>query len=254
MRRPGMWIALGAVTLGVVLFGASGCGSSSSSGGASNVSTGATGSTNGKPGGTIKAAWHGGIDFIDPALAYYQESWQIEYATCVKLLNYPDKPAPAGYQLQPEAASAMPTVSSDGLTVTFTVPPGKYKFNTGEPVTAQTFADSLMRDLNPKQVSPFVSFVGSSIEGATGWNGKGTIPGVQVSGDQLILHLTKPNGTIEAEMATPFMCAIPHNLADQPEGRHLDRRCRPLLHRQLQAQHSRWWSRRTRTTPVLVRT
>ena len=76
----------------------------------------------------------------------------------------------------------MPTVSSDGLTVTFTVPAGKYKFNTGEPVTAQTFADSLMRDLNPKQVSPFVSFVGSSIEGATGWNGKGTIPGVQVSG------------------------------------------------------------------------
>ena len=72
---------------------------SSSSGGASNVSTGATGSTTGKPGGTIKAAWHGGIDFIDPALAYYQESWQIEYATCVKLLNYPDKPAPAGYQL-----------------------------------------------------------------------------------------------------------------------------------------------------------
>jgi ABC-type oligopeptide transport system substrate-binding subunit len=126
-----MWIALGAVTLGVVLMGASGCGSSSSGGGASNVSTGATGSTNGKPGGTIKAAWHGGIDFIDPALAYYQESWQIEYATCVKLLNYPDKPAPAGYQLQPEAASAMPTVSSDGLTVTFTVPPGKYKFNTG---------------------------------------------------------------------------------------------------------------------------
>ena len=42
MRRPGMWIALGAVTLGVVLFGASGCGSSSSSGGASTVSTGAS--------------------------------------------------------------------------------------------------------------------------------------------------------------------------------------------------------------------
>ena len=218
MRRPGMWIALGAVTLGVVLFGASGCGSSSSSGNASGVSTGASVNETGKPGGTIKAAWHGGIDFIDPALAYYQESWQIEYATCVNLLGYPDKPAPEGYQLQPEAASAMPTISSDGLTVTFTVPPGKYKFNTGEPVTAQTFADSLMRDLNPKQVSPFVSFVASSIEGADGWNGKGTIPGVQVNGDQLILHLTKPNGTIEAEMATPFMCAIPHDLPISPKG------------------------------------
>ena len=208
----------------------------------------------GKPGGTIKAAWHGGIDFIDPALAYYQESWQIEYATCVKLLNYPDKPAPEGYQLQPEAASAMPTVSSDGLTVTFTVPAGKYKFNTGEPVTAQTFADSLMRDLNPKQVSPFVSFVGSSIEGATGWNGKGTIPGVQVNGDQLILHLTKPNGTIEAEMATPFMCAVPHDLAGQPRRASPRSQVPAPTTSPATSPTSRWWSRRTRTTPVLVRT
>jgi peptide/nickel transport system substrate-binding protein len=219
MRRPGMWVALSAMALGLVLFGAAGCGSSSG-GGASNVSTSeATGQL--PPhlnGGVMKAAWHGGIDFIDPALAYYQESWQVEYATCVNLLGYPDKPAPEGYQLVPEAASSMPTVSSDGLTVTFTVPAGKFKFNTGEPVTAQTFADALLRDLNPKQVSPFVSFVGDSIQGATGWNGKGSIPGVAVQGDQLILHLTKPNGTIEAEMATPFMCAIPHDTPINSKG------------------------------------
>jgi peptide/nickel transport system substrate-binding protein len=219
MRRPGMWVALSAMTLGLVLFGAAGCGSSSG-GGASNVSTSQATNTNTAHinGGVMKAAWHGGIDFIDPALAYYQESWQVEYATCVNLLGYPDKPAPEGYQLAPEAASSMPTVSSDGLTVTFTVPAGRYKFNTGEPVTAQTFADALLRDLNPKEVSPFVSFVGESIKGATGWNGKGSIPGVVVQGDQLILNLTKPNGTIEAEMATPFMCAIPHNTPINSKG------------------------------------
>jgi peptide/nickel transport system substrate-binding protein len=220
MRRPGMWVALSAMALGLVLFGAAGCGSSSG-GGASNVSTSQANGPGNTPhinGGVMKAAWHGGIDFIDPALAYYQESWQVEYATCVNLLGYPDKPAPEGYQLVPEAASSMPTVSPDGLTVTFTVPAGKYKFNTGEPVTAQTFADALLRDLNPKQVSPFVSFVGESIQGASGWNGKGSIPGVVVQGDQLILHLTKPNGTIEAEMATPFMCAIPHNTPINSKG------------------------------------
>jgi peptide/nickel transport system substrate-binding protein len=214
-----MWLALCVMTLGVVLLGAA-CGSSSSSGGSGGVSTSEAGGASVPhiQGGTIKAALHGGIDFLDPALAYYQISWQIEYATCVNLIGYPDKPAPEGYQLVPEAASSMPTVSSDGKTVTFTVPPGKYKFNTGEPVTAQTFADALLRDLNPKQVSPFVSFVGDSIEGATGWNGKGTIPGVEVSGDKLILHLTQPNGTIVAEMATPFMCAIPHDLPINSKG------------------------------------
>ena len=219
MKRPGMWLALCLLTVGIVLLGAA-CGSSSSGGNGGVSSSAATGNTNTPhiQGGTIKAALHGGIDFLDPALAYYQISWQIEYVTCVNLIGYPDKPAPEGYQLVPEAASSMPTVSADGKTVTFTVPAGKYKFNTGEPVTAQTFADSLLRDLNPKQVSPFVSFVGSSIEGATGWNGKGTIPGVQVSGDKLILHLTQPNGTIVAEMATPFMCAIPHNLPVNSKG------------------------------------
>ncbi|HEX2589023.1 MAG TPA: ABC transporter substrate-binding protein [Gaiellales bacterium] len=219
MKRPGMWLALCLLAVGIVLLGAA-CGSSSSGGSAGGVSSSAANgaSTPHIQGGTIKAALHGGIDFLDPALAYYQISWQIEYVTCVQLIGYPDKPAPEGYQLVPEAASSMPTVSSDGKTVTFTVPAGKYKFNTGEPVTAQTFADALLRDLNPKQVSPFVSFVGSSIEGASGWDGKGTIPGVEVQGDKLILHLTQPNGTIVAEMATPFMCAIPHNLPVNSKG------------------------------------
>jgi len=210
-----MWLATSALVLGAVLLGAAGCGGSSSSNSSSNTAPSA-----GAPqGGTLKAAWHGGIDFIDPALAYYQESWQIEYATCVKLLNYPDKAAPAGYAIQPEAASGMPQISSDGLTYTFTVPAGKYKFNTGEPVTAQTFADSLKRDLDPKQVSPFVSFVGSTIQGATGWKGgSAPLPGVQVSGDKLILHLTKPNATLVAEMATPFMCAVPKNTPVNSKG------------------------------------
>jgi peptide/nickel transport system substrate-binding protein len=214
MRRPGLWLATCALALGAVLLGAAGCGSSSSN----NNSSASTPSANAPKGGVLKAAWHGGIDFIDPALAYYQESWQIEYVTCVKLLNYPDQPAPAGYALQPEAASSMPKVSNGGKTYTFTVPPGKYKFNTGEPVTAQTFADSLLRDLNPKQVSPFVSFVGPYIQGASTYKGTGNIPGVVVQGNNLILHLTKPNGTIVAEMATPFMCAIPKNTPVNSKG------------------------------------
>jgi ABC-type transport system substrate-binding protein len=216
MRRPGMWLATSALVLGAVLLGAAGCGGSSTN---SSSSTPGGSSTTAPTGGTLKAAWHGGIDFIDPALAYYQESWQIEYVTCVKLLNYPDKPAPAGYQIQPEAASAMPQISSDGLTYTFNVPPGKYKFNTGQPVTAQTFADTLKRDLDPKQVSPFVSFVGSTIKGASGWKGgSAPLPGVQVSGNNLILHLTKPNATLVAEMATPFMCAVPPNTPVNSKG------------------------------------
>ena len=30
-------------------------------------------------------------DFIDPALDYYQLGWQLEYATCAKLVNLADR-------------------------------------------------------------------------------------------------------------------------------------------------------------------
>ena len=122
-------------------------------------------------GGTLKVAAHGDIDFIDPALAYYQTSWQVEYATCVKLLNYPDVSGDAGKVLTPEAASALPTVSADGKTYTFTVPPGKYKFNTGEPVTAATFQHALERDLSPKQASYFGATFLSDVAGASDLQG-----------------------------------------------------------------------------------
>ena len=95
-RRPGLWLTLGALAVGVVLLGAAGCGSSNSS---SNAA-GSGGNTSAIPphqnGGTIKIALSGNIDYLDPALAYYQTTWQIECVTCVKLTNYPDVPGDAG--------------------------------------------------------------------------------------------------------------------------------------------------------------
>ena len=71
-RRPGLWLTLGALAAGVVLLGAAGCGSSNSS---SNAA-GSGGNTSAIPphqnGGTIKIALSGNIDYLDPALAYYQ--------------------------------------------------------------------------------------------------------------------------------------------------------------------------------------
>src|SRR6266480_5764665 len=54
--------------------------------------------------GTTGASWQ-----TDPALAYLTTSWQVEYATCAKLLNYPDAPNPEGSRLVPEIAAGMPT-------------------------------------------------------------------------------------------------------------------------------------------------
>ena len=92
-----------------------------------------------------------GIDSLDPAIAYTFASWAIEYATCANLLNYPDRPAPAGSRLVPEVAAAMPARSADGKSYTFTIRPG-FRFSppSNAPVTAQTFKFSIERALSPK--------------------------------------------------------------------------------------------------------
>ena len=49
----------------------------------------------GKPGGDVAhIIFFHDPHSLDPALAGYTAAWQIEYATCAKLLNYPDRPAP----------------------------------------------------------------------------------------------------------------------------------------------------------------
>ena len=222
-RRPGLWLTLGALAAGVVLLGAAGCGSSNSS---SNAA-GSGGNTSAIPphqnGGTIKIALAGNIDYLDPALAYYQSTWQIEYSTCVKLTNYPDLPGDAGCVSTPEAASSLPTISADGLTYTYTVPAGKFKFNTGEPVTAATFQHALERDLNPKQASYFGAvFLAPFIKGASDYKGKPGehVSGITVSGDQLTIHTTQKDGSMVQKLSTPFACAIPNDTPVDPKGVH----------------------------------
>src|SRR6476619_6880331 len=73
-------------------------------------------------GGTMKLNMSAtGVDFSDPYLAYGSISWEIDYATALKLYNSPDKPAPLGSKIQPEAATGFPLISRDGKTYTITV-------------------------------------------------------------------------------------------------------------------------------------
>src|SRR3954469_9691615 len=50
---------------------------------------------------------------LDPALAQTQEAWELEYATCAKLLNYPATGGYRGTRLAPEVAATLPRISRD---------------------------------------------------------------------------------------------------------------------------------------------
>ena len=76
------------------------------------------------------------VDYTDPALSYLSTGWELEYATCLKLVNYPDANGPRASQLVPEAAAGFPKVSNNGKTYDFTVNANFTKFSNGQPVTA----------------------------------------------------------------------------------------------------------------------
>ena len=78
----------------------------------------------------------------------------VVYATCSTLLNYPDEPGAGGLRLVPDAARALPTVSEDGRSYTFTIRPGmRFSPPSNQPVTAQTFKHTIERSLSPRMSS-----------------------------------------------------------------------------------------------------
>ena len=152
------------------------------------------------------------IDLLDPALAYTLGSWSVEYVTCAGLLNYPDRPEPAGSRLEPEIAVALPARSADGKSYTFTIRPG-FRFSppSNAPVTAQTFKFSIERALSPKIPDGPARNFASDIVGVQAYEAGKTkhISGITAGGNTLTVRLTRPSPDILSRLALPLFCAVP---------------------------------------------
>jgi ABC-type transport system substrate-binding protein len=181
-------------------------------------------------GGTLKMNMSAtDVDFSDPSLAYGTISWQIEYATALKLYNYPDKPKPLGGKIQPEGAVGFPTVSKNGKVYTITVKSG-YKFSDGTAVTAKNYVYAINRALNKAMQSPAAAFIdavdanGKQTGGIVGANAvltgaKNTASGVKiVGGNKIRISLLQPDGGLLAKLGMPFFQAIKTNLPIDPKG------------------------------------
>jgi ABC-type oligopeptide transport system substrate-binding subunit len=155
------------------------------------------------------------VDYIDPQLSYYGETWKLEAATACKLMNWQDKEGAAGAVATPEAAQGLPIVSRDGRTYTFTIKPG-FRFSNGKPVTARSFVDAFNRFANPRMQSTGVQFL-DIVQGAQAViDGKArTISGIRASGNKFTVRLTKASPDFLARLTMPFMQAIDTTLAGQ---------------------------------------
>src|SRR5919202_4720314 len=202
-----LWLSAVMAALGATLLVAAGFASAASSSAA-------------KKGGTMKMNMSAtDVDFSDPSLAYGTISWQIEYATGLKLVNYPDKAPPPGGRLRAEAATGLPIVSRNGRQYTFTIRKG-LRFSNGAPVTAANFKRAIDRSATKAMQSPATPFM-DSIAGYTAAlnkGGKANVSGVVARGNKLIIRLNRPDGGMLAKLGMPFFQALPLNIKDDPHG------------------------------------
>ena len=154
----------------------------------------------------------------EPALNVDPGAYQIEFATCAKLLDYPDKPPPEGLRLAPEIAAAMPTISPDRRTYTFRVRRG-YRFSppSNQPVTAKTFRHSIERALSPRlarnpigRIPPGPLAI-DDIEGERAFRAGAAkhISGLRARGNTLSITLVRPSPDFLQRLALPFFCPVP---------------------------------------------
>jgi ABC-type transport system substrate-binding protein len=88
---------------------------------------------------------------LDPQGEYETIGFTVERAFTRQLLEYPSSTdLTKAESLVPDAAASMPTVSSDGLTYTFTLRPGlMWNTTPPRPVTSEDFARGILRNCDP---------------------------------------------------------------------------------------------------------
>jgi peptide/nickel transport system substrate-binding protein len=168
------------------------------------------------------------LDYVDPALSYTLGGWALLDTACARLMNYPDKPPPAGFRLVPEVAAGYPRVSNGGKTYTFTLR-RRFRFSNGQPVQASAFARAINRTLvlgfdtrtsPPSPVSPGAQYTRAIAGAEDVLAGRRTsATGVVARGYRLVVTLTRPVPDFPAQTTMPFFCAVPPTLPADPEGR-----------------------------------
>ena len=202
-------LSLGMLIVGVALLVAAGLAPA-------GVSSGGNGKA--RKGGILRLNMSVDVDSVDPAIMFNALSLPIGYATCARLFGFPDAPGAEGTRLIPEVVRGF-RVSRDGKTYTFELK-RTFRFHTGAPVTARSFADAFERNADPRMESPAASYMSEIVGANAVVGGKArTISGVRVLGRyRLQILLTRPLGDFTARLAMPFFCPILPNTPIDPAG------------------------------------
>lgn len=159
-------------------------------------------------GGTLRVGgyWRS-IDPVDfaPTLTVYN-------LTTLPLVAYPDRTG--DLRLLPEGAAAMPRVSADGRTYTFTIRRG-LRFSDGTPVTAANYVAAFRR-LFDRNLDSYGAGVFDDVVGAKTVMSGQPPSGVKANGDTLVIRLRGQRPDLLARLALGWISATPVDLPAVP--------------------------------------
>ena len=180
---------------------------------------GGGGTTGGvQKGGVFRAAVDdfGFTNAFDPTGEYLGAAFTLYGALTRTLVNYKHIAGAEGNKLSPDLASAMPTLSSDGLTYTFKLKSG-VKF--GPPLSRAITSKDVEYAFERINTKPLVAQYGFYYFGVVkGMDGKAPaaapVSGIETPDDStIVFHLEKPTGDFLYRLAMPATAPIPQEVA-----------------------------------------
>ena len=196
-----------------VALAAAGCSSSSTPAAGTSSASGASGAFQPQhKGGTLLLTAKSAAGSLDPQVNYTLQYWQLYQAMYDGLVAFKKVDGQSSFTVVPDLASAMPDVSTDGMTYTFKLRPG-LKFSTGAPVTTDDVVASFERIF--KVSSPTAGTFYNGIIGAdtclttpaTCSLSKGVV-GDSAAGT-VTIHLTAPDPEFLYKLAVPHATILP---------------------------------------------
>jgi peptide/nickel transport system substrate-binding protein len=202
---------------------AAGCGNSGKSSSASGQTSSTADAVSTTPppvptkcatkGGTLKILSAGDVDHIDPGAAYYSFTYEITRPT-QRYLLYPKENSTA---LRPDLATAMPTVSKDGKTVTVHIRHGvRFSPPVNREVTSADVKYAIERGFATSVANGYAGAYFSDIQGAPTKPPAFPKPisGIQTPNkDTIVFHLKQPEAVFVTALSQPLTAPVPESYA-----------------------------------------
>jgi peptide/nickel transport system substrate-binding protein len=149
-----------------------------------------------------------GLDSLDPGLSYSFESWQSLWNVYLSPLGYRHANGPAGAEIVPALAEAIPSISGDKRVYKLRLREG-LRYSNGQPVLASDFEYAIRRLylLDSLGAPLFDDIVGANKANAR----RGDIPGIETDNGArtITIRLREPRTSMLNALASVFAAPIP---------------------------------------------